>query len=710
MTRAHWKAGMRAFLAVLCALFAIVAVTAAGLPATVDHDDAAEGQVRVELTDLAPAVLAPNDDLVLTGVVHNDSANPIDRLQLQVRLQQHTPISRSAVERWLDEAWVAGRSLGLTDVEAEVPAGQSQRFRVTVPAEDVGLGRGAMSWGPRGIEVSAWDGPRRLPQQDAARNFLLWWPDIDVAPLPVAVLGSLVPNATERREATEREAPLAETAAPRLGPLLDVLDRPHVDIALDPALLAQPDAIALAAAEEEEDAPDDAASEAADTLVAGVTAFAERHDRYLHALPWADTDAAALAHTRHEEWWGDALEQGRLELSRHSLTAAPSAASAGDGRVSNRLAWPVGEDPDLETLGALHAAGTEAVVLPQSALPLRDMLTYTPAGREEVALEGGNLDVLLFDEQLSRLLEGTHRRFDPALPEVPLDDLTARQLLLAQTAVIVRERPAQPRAQLLALPRDFDGDPALLGAALDALDQAPWLERTSLAELLAAPPAQLARQPLPPRAVAPGEAQAGLLADADRALGRTHDFASMLPDPEELTAAVQRDVLALASHAWRADQGHRQRALAALAAEAQARHDLVAAQSGSTLNLINNEAHLPVSVTNGLRDAVTLTVELSPRDPRLLAQEAVEVTIGAQESAVVHVPVHAVGSGDVTVDVVLSSPTGAVVGTGGEMEVRVRADWETVGTAVVAAVLVLLLVIGLIRTARRGRRMPPERA
>ena len=100
MTRAHWKAGMRAFLAVLCALFAIVAMTAAGLPTTVADDavtdDAPEGQVRVELTDLAPAVLAPDDDLVLTGTVHNDSANPIDRLQLQVRLQQHTPISRSA--------------------------------------------------------------------------------------------------------------------------------------------------------------------------------------------------------------------------------------------------------------------------------------------------------------------------------------------------------------------------------------------------------------------------------------------------------------------------------------------------------------------------------------------------------------------------------------------------------------------------------------
>lgn len=723
MIRYRWHTGTRVILAVLAALCTVVGLTVSGLPAhaaapttttptptpgTVDEQTPAAG-VRVELTDISPTVLVPEDDLVLTGVVHNDSPTAVSDLRLHLRIQQHTPISRSAVERWLADTRPAGRAMGMFEVAEEVAAGDSQNFRVRVPAEDLQLSRGAMAWGPRGIELSAWDGTQRLLDQTAARNFLLWWPDMTVEPMPVAVLGTLVPTAAERREAARRNIAVGAVAEPRLQPVLTALDRADTDLAIDPSLLAEPTDLGLVTGETTTPATTDDDNRAA-SLRDAIGSYARAADRYLHALPWADTDAAALAHAGYEHWWPAALERGREELSRHELTTVPSVSLAGAGRVSHRLAWPVGDSPDVETLTALQAAGTEAVVLPQTALAPVDMLTYTPAGRATVALSHGRLDVLLFDEQLSQLLAGTHRRFDPALPEATIDALTARQLLLAQTAVIVRERPAMPRGQLLAVPRDFAGDPEVLATALDALEDAPWLERVAVSQLLTAPGPDLPRQPLPQQVVSAGEAGARLLGQGEETLARTEDFASMLPDPDGLVSAVHTDVLTLASHAWRSDAAQRQQEMAELLAQAQARHELVAAQSGSTLNLINNEAHIPVSVTNGLRDAVTLTVELRPRDPRLVAEDAVDVTIGAQESTMVHIPVHAVGSGNVDVDVVLYSPSGAVVGTGGDMQVRVRADWETVGTAVVAGVLVVLLIIGLIRTARRGRRMPPERA
>ena len=35
---------------------------------------------------------------------------------------------------------------------------------------------------------------------------------------------------------------------------------------------------------------------------------------------------------------------------------------------------------------------------------------------------------------------------------------------------------------------------------------------------------------------------------------------------------------------------------------------------------------------------------------------------------------------------------------------RVRADWETVGTAAIGALLVVALTLGIIRTIRRGKK------
>ncbi|GMA33074.1 hypothetical protein GCM10025875_30660 [Litorihabitans aurantiacus] len=68
------------------------------------------------------------------------------------------------------------------------------------------------------------------------------------------------------------------------------------------------------------------------------------------------------------------------------------------------------------------------------------------------------------------------------------------------------------------------------------------------------------------------------------------------------------------------------------------------------------------------------------------------------------VPMVAVANGRTRVDVSVTSPDGVVIGVGETFDLRVRAEWETVGTGIVAAALGLLLVVGLVRTVRRGRR------
>ena len=43
-----------------------------------------------------------------------------------------------------------------------------------------------------------------------------------------------------------------------------------------------------------------------------------------------------------------------------------------------------------------------------------------------------------------------------------------------------------------------------------------------------------------------------------------------------------------------------------------------------------------------------------------------------------------------------------------ELLVRVRADWENTATIAIGSVLVVVLVVGLVATFRRGRRKIPE--
>src|SRR5690606_901242 len=173
----------------------------------------------------------------------------------------------------------------------------------------------------------------------------VWWPDIEVERMPLAVLAAAAPTAAERAAARERGTSVHAVAAERLGPLLDALDRPAVDLAVDPALLVDvPGVLDLTAAQPEPaSSPTDQPlrKEAPTALRSAIEGFAAGPGRTVHALLWADADAAALAHSGR----GDLIE--RVAAARDEALAQ-SGLDAGTG-----LAWPAGERPDGETLGAL---------------------------------------------------------------------------------------------------------------------------------------------------------------------------------------------------------------------------------------------------------------------------------------------------------------------------------------------------------------------
>ncbi|WP_324653283.1 DUF6049 family protein [Georgenia sp. H159] len=663
--------------------------------------------VTVALTDIQPEVLTPGEDLVVRGTVTNGTQTEMALPELRLRAQQSAPISRSLLDRWLDPSSLSATTLLHAErLEEPVAPGATVPFTLSVPADSVPYPQTYAAWGPRGLEVTVHDAEATTVGEPATtRSFLLWWPDIEVETMPLAVLGAVAPTAPERAAAQESGARLDAVAAERLEPLLAALDRPAVDLAVDPSLLVDvPAVVDLTVGESSTDAaaeePTRAPTTQKSTLRSTIGEIAAAPGRTAHALLWADADAAGLAHA------------GRRDLLDTVADARDDALDQAGVPARTGLAWPVGERPDAETLGALADAGATSVVLPSSGLAVTNRLTYTPSARADVAVDGTDLRAVLTDERLSGLLTG---RLLPVSPDVDqavveLDALTARQYLLAETAVVARERPADRRDLLLTVPRDFAGDPNVLADQLAALDGAPWLERIGLTEMLAHPAPELERESLPTRAVAAGEVDAAELARVSEVLEQTTAFAGVLEEPEALVDPVRTSLLEVTSAAWRELPEARERLVAAAEEAAAARRGLVAARPSSTLNLINNEAHIPVAVTNEMSRAAHVLVRLSPRDPRLVADEVVELEIPPQQSATAQVPVHAVGSGDVVVDVVLAAPDGTPIDEPTEIRVRVRADWETVGTAAVAGLLVLMLVIGLVRTVRRGRRRTLEPA
>ncbi|MFD1505941.1 hypothetical protein FE374_18930 [Georgenia yuyongxinii] len=681
----------------------------------------------VEITEIGPAILRPEETLRVTGTVTNQTDEDLTAPAVQVRMQRSTPVSRTSLNRWLDPDSTFGTALvAQEELPERLPAGATVSFTLEVPAADLPVRAGWTAWGPRGIEVAVTDGQGTAHGVD--RSFVLWYPDVDVEPTPVGVLAPVAATAEERTRARESGEPLATAAEKRVLPLVEALDRPGVTALVDPMLLSLGDD---AAPEPGEGAPepgdgasatpsatagetptgddhvntdDSTATDGADQPAAtsrvhdAITALAAADDREVSLLPWADADVAALAHL------------GRTDLLNQSVNRATTAGQAAGLDAEATVAWPATATPDRQTLEAAADTGAAAVVLPSGALtPVRN-LTYTPAGRADVVLaDGSELAALVVDGQASAALGGgvLPGLGGTAADETELDPLTARQLLLAETAVIARERPSDPRALVLALPRGFTGDPVALASTLDALAAAPWVAPTTLTDLVQLPAPVLERTGLPRVDVAGGEVGAGDLLRMQRVRDDAVAFAAITEDPDGFVAPFQEALLTALSAAWRTDPAGRDALVASVQAQVGELDAQVAALPSSTVNLINSSAQIPIHVRNDLDVDVQVEVVLEPTDPRLQAREAVPLAVPAGAQATAQVPVRAVGSGDLPVNVLLRSDDGTAVGTPAKLQVRVRADWENVGTAVVAGVLAVMLVVGLVRTVRRGPRMDP---
>lgn len=457
-------------------------------------------------------------------------------------------------------------------------------------------------------------------------------------------------------------------------------DRPRITWAVDPAL------VAAARATE----PGSTAHRWVERLTAATGS------REVLTLPAHDPDLAALAHASADALLAEAVAAAQAQTD-------PVLGAS----VRTDVAWPPGAGPDAATARLAAGAGATSLVVDGDLLAPAG-LTYTPTGRATVPAGGvrPTADTSAGTQAATAGIAALVT--DPVLTahlDAPTDTTTAAavQRVLAETAVITRERPSEQRHLLVAVDRGWDPDPAVASAQLAALATAPWVELAPVSTLAAAPDPGVERPALPTQAVADAEIPPGQVAALLRARDELKDFAGIVPDPAALLDGVDDAVHIPLSVAWRAEPVQRTAVVDGIVTDLAARRSGVSVVPGSDLYLGSESGRFPLGLRNDLPQDVTVRVALTPRSPVLVIDEAQTVTIPAGSETQVRVPFHAVGSGDVRVAVALLGPDGAPIAAPELFTVRVRADWENVGTGVVAGLLALALVVGIVRTIRRGQ-------
>ena len=716
-------------------------------------------QVTLSIDALAPEVLHTDQDLILTGTITNGTSQAITGADLVTRVQRSTESTSRGLGRWLtgtDES-------GLSDPVA-VPLGHDlqpggvSQFSITIPAGELPL-TSADQWGPRGVSVALVAQDISLAQD---RSILVWDSGASVAPVRMTVFLPVTASAQEMAvlsgpRTQERSEALSRIHSRVLG--LVSMAGDGVVVAVDPALVealgvttasleqaarnsgsqpATPDGApqssqsadpSASSAPSAPSAPsttgpsaspapspqsggtataspsDKKASQASNEVIQLSAALARAiHTDSLVALPWGDSDTAALAH----------LQQTGLIETAARRTQESAIVKAG---APTSLTWLASSAADATTVNALPQPASTIIASPES-LPPADELTYTPSG---LGASGGHA-VLIPEQSLSGALTGENARptgsdqSTQSVQSAQAAELDTRQLLRSNSAILARQAPALERDVVVAMPRQAASavQPSVVRERVATLRSVSWARSQPLDALQERAQEEVAavnegtsrieRSELPETVIDDNELSTDTLVAAGRTAGTLQSISAVLSEPAAVLGDYTDLQAVVSSASWRADPRTRNAQVPAAEASGTNVTSSLAAVPSSTINVISSEAQLPVRITSSLSQDVTVQVYLVSNNKRLQVPRTTTVRVPAHQQAKVTVPIQAVGSGDVGLRVQVLAADGTTVGTPTTVHMRVRADWEGRGTGIVVGVLVSIVVIGTVRTVRRGRR------
>lgn len=126
--------------------------------------------------------------------------------------------------------------------------------------------------------------------------------------------------------------------------------------------------------------------------------------------------------------------------------------------------------------------------------------------------------------------------------------------------------------------------------------------------------------------------------------------------------------------------------------------------SGSDISLVSRQSSFPVVVQNNLGGEVRVVVHLASGNPRIVVeQKTVSLTIEGGTTVNAQFPVSAISGGDVVMVAWLTSLSGIEIGPKVPIKLVANPDVETWAIVLFLSLVAVLLVVGLIRTARKSR-------
>lgn len=357
------------------------------------------------------------------------------------------------------------------------------------------------------------------------------------------------------------------------------------------------------------------------------------------------------------------------------------------------MAWPY----TIESLGWPRSNSVVASDLPALASAWDTVILSSgnvarPGSASSVVTIEGTT-ALISDEPISAALE--------AAALAPTSSDWAAAIAALDGSLSAAARVQSGTATVLAtLNRGVLADGALVAQTLDSLAATPGVTLVPLSSITSGESSEATIVDKPQDAARVDAARAMLSASTAE-----QHFSSIVDKPELLTAPRRLQVLALTSISWISNSAGWSTATADFLTESADILASVQVVESSSFNLLADSAALPISVTNGLGQAITVYITVRPETAILaVGEDRVKVVVEPTSQGKGQVPVQAISNGTVKALVTLSSSTGVQIGSPTIAEINVQAGWETPIVAGFAVLVIGVFGLGIVRNILRRRK------
>ena len=719
--------------------------------------------LSVSINSLSPRIITDENELVISGTVHNDSPTTLANISLKVFVANETPISVPALTNSLSDGEpdaTHAASSSLTDVAR----GATTSFEIRVPTSSLPLAD-ADEWGPRVTTVTATSG--KYSGKD--RSIIVWDSGAQVSASRVS---TVIPwtSTSATQDQGERSAVLSLASAS------------GVTLAIDPLLIPrgpQPTATPSPSASPSASPSSDAGQSGADPVQSGQSDAQSDQSSAPTASPSASptptpaptaTDPSQRARDLQSEAFVAALLSNATEIIALPEGDADLGALSlsGNSGFWDRASRSMADFPDtLRKAGWVASANSAATPSPSASATPSPSGTSSPSGTPDATptpstpgqsatttsspdsgpsilrnvawpadttfgtsfLSGFSSSNQITIAPLGALTPAEDVPFtsyarvnvDPATGETSTDGTGARTLAQQSDIAAILSWNASGGDEL-------DAEQALTAITAIITRERPASSRTIFA---AAQRGTVINERLTNRtkalfsprwvsAMSFSEIAASEPTDVDRqtvgagvleadtetaisamssSLTRLTPLANATDDPNAVYESVTPQILPALSA--QLTPSEQLDAATVMTSQITGMLSAVTVEPSSAVNLINKSANFPILVRNNLPWPVRVDVTLVPDDPRLRATPAQSQTLAAQGATTVEVPVGAIGSGDIEVTYKVTTPDGVVLDNSQTVTVRMRAGWEDAITAVIASLFGLLFLAGITRSLRK---------